>query len=238
MPGRSGLDVAATVVDEWGEDRPAPLIVFITAYDEFALAAFDRDAIDYVLKPVTSERLTRTVARLQDRLAARVSTPADGDLAALLQTIETLARTVGPQPAQVGDGDGDDRGRLDTIQVGHGNTIAFVPVGDVLFFEATDKYVAVHTREREGLIRMSMRELVGRLSIRRPSCRSTAASSSIVRRSRRPCATTSAASCWPCATAIDRSRSAGPSRIGSGRCDGIRSFQSASSRSTSVDGFE
>ena len=65
MPGRSGLDVAETVVDEWPETRPAPLIVFVTAYDEFALAAFEREAVDYVLKPVTPERLQRTVARLR-----------------------------------------------------------------------------------------------------------------------------------------------------------------------------
>jgi DNA-binding LytR/AlgR family response regulator len=77
----------------------------------------------------------------------------------LLDTLQTLTRTIGPTAAA----ESRDVGRLDTIQVGHGNTIAFVPVGDVLYFEATDKYVAVRTREREGLIRMSMRELLSRL---------------------------------------------------------------------------
>ena len=141
--------------------RPAPLIVFITAYDEFALPAFDRQAIDYVLKPVTPDRLARTVRRLQERLAERTGAPAGGDLASLFDTLQTLARTVGPTRALAPSDD-----RLDVVHVGHGNTVELVPVADVLFFEATDKYVAVHTRGREGLIRMSMRELVARLDPR------------------------------------------------------------------------
>jgi DNA-binding LytR/AlgR family response regulator len=156
MPGRSGLDVATTVVDDWPETCPAPLIVFVTAYDEFALAAFDREAVDYVLKPVTPERLARTVHRLRERLAARAASPATDHLAALIDSLQNLARPGGPS----GD---DERGRLDVIQVGHGSTIEFVPVADVLYFEATDKYVAVHANGREGLIRISMRELLARL---------------------------------------------------------------------------
>ena len=159
MPGKTGLAVAETVVDEWPESRPAPLIVFVTAYDEFAAVAFDRDAVDYVLKPVTPDRIARTVQRLRERLGRRTPLPAEGHLATLLDTLQTLARTVEPS-RKSGAAEG---GRLDTIQVGHGNHIAFVPVADVLYFEATDKYVTVKTRDREGLIRMSMRELLARL---------------------------------------------------------------------------
>ena len=153
MPGRTGLAVAETVVDEWPDDRPAPLVVFVTAYDEFAAAAFDREAVDYVLKPATPERIERTVARLQQRLAARTPSPDAGDLAALLQRLQGLTDTAAPI----------DQGRLDAVHVGQGNTVRVVPVADVLYFEAVDKYVSVHTRDREGLIRMSVRELLARL---------------------------------------------------------------------------
>ncbi len=156
MPGRSGLAVAEAVVDEWPETKAAPLIVFVTAYDEFALAAFERAAVDYVLKPVTPDRIARTVERLRSRLDRPTALLPD-HLAALVGTLQSIATTQRP------DGDHD---RLDVLQVGRGNVIAMVPVGDVLFFEATDKYVAVHTRGPEGLIRMSMRDLVARLDPR------------------------------------------------------------------------
>jgi len=155
MPGKTGLVVAETVVDEWPETRPAPLIVFVTAYDEFAVAAFDREAVDYVLKPVTPDRIVRTVERLRERLRTRALLPANDHLATLLDAIQALDRSPNGAPTH--------EERLETIQVGTGHTIAFVPVADVLFFEATDKYVLVQTRERDGLIRMSMRDLVSRL---------------------------------------------------------------------------
>jgi DNA-binding LytR/AlgR family response regulator len=69
MPGRSGLEVAEAVADDWPDGQPLPLIVFVTAYDEFAVAAFERAAVDYVLKPATAQRLAVTVLRLQERLA-------------------------------------------------------------------------------------------------------------------------------------------------------------------------
>ena len=153
MPGRTGLAVAEAVVDEWPAARPMPLVVFVTAYDEFAAEAFDREAVDYVLKPVTPERIERTVARLKQRLATRAASPDVGDLATLLQRLQGLTNT----PAAI------DRGRLDAVHVGQGNTVRVVPVAEVLYFEAVDKYVSVQTRDREGLIRMSMRELLARL---------------------------------------------------------------------------
>jgi len=153
MPGRTGLAVAETVVDEWPDAKPAPLVVFVTAYDEFAAEAFDREAVDYVLKPVTPERIERTVARLQQRLASRAASPGVDDLATLLQRLQGLA----------GATRSIDEGRLDAVHVGQGHTVRVVPVSEVLYFEAVDKYVSVHTRDREGLIRMSMRELLARL---------------------------------------------------------------------------
>lgn len=150
MPGRTGLAAAEAIVDDWPDDRPAPLVVFVTAYDEFAIQAFDREAVDYVLKPVTPERIARTVERLRARTTARAA-PDETGMAALLRRLQDLA------PAS------SDTERLDAIHVGVGNQVRIVPVADVLYFEATDKYVAVHTRDGEGLIRTSMRELLARL---------------------------------------------------------------------------
>ena len=81
MPGRSGLEVAEEVADEWPDGRAEPLFVFVTAFDEFAVAAFEHAAVDYVLKPATRERLQQTVVRLRRRLAARAMPSAEGDLA-------------------------------------------------------------------------------------------------------------------------------------------------------------
>ncbi len=154
MPGRSGLAVAEAVIDEWPAARPLPLIVFVTAYDEFAVTAFEHHAADYVLKPVTAERIGRTVDRLQARLADR-RPQAEGDLADLLRSLQAIAPSLGG---------GEERSALlDAIHVGVGGNVRIVPVDTILFFEATDKYVGVHTTKDEGLIRMSMRDLLARL---------------------------------------------------------------------------
>jgi DNA-binding LytR/AlgR family response regulator len=155
MPGRTGLAVAEAVIDEWPDARPTPLVVFITAYDEYALAAFEHQAADYVLKPATAERIARTVERLRTRLAERTPLPAEGDLARLLQNLQNLVPS--------GAGTLRQEGRLTAIHVGIGNHVRIVQTADILFFEATDKYVNVHTSEGEGLIRMSMRDLIDRL---------------------------------------------------------------------------
>ena len=73
MPGASGLDVATEVADEWPEGRVLPLLVFVTAFDQYAVQAFERAAIDYLIKPVAPERMAMTVHRLRERLSARTS---------------------------------------------------------------------------------------------------------------------------------------------------------------------
>ncbi|MEO9063404.1 MAG: LytTR family DNA-binding domain-containing protein [Burkholderiaceae bacterium] len=156
MPGRTGLAVAEAVIDEWPDACPTPLIVFITAYDEYALAAFEHQAADYVLKPVTAERIARTVQRLRLRLSERTARRADGDLAKLLAGLQSLA------PSFAGTATQRD-GLLDAIHVGIGSSVRIVPVDEVLYFEATDKYVGVYSHKEEGLIRMSMRDLIARL---------------------------------------------------------------------------
>jgi DNA-binding LytR/AlgR family response regulator len=151
MPGKTGLEAAAEVLDGWPGELPPPLIVFVTAYDEFAMAAFEHAAVDFVLKPVVAERIARTVVRLKQRLAERRGVQ-EGAAAEMLRTVQTLSL----DRADVGE-------PLTILNVGTGNTIHMVPIEEVLYFEATDKYVSVVTAEREGLIRISMRELLCRM---------------------------------------------------------------------------
>jgi len=152
MPGRSGIEVAEAVADEWPDGRAEPLFVFITAFDDYAVPAFERAAVDYLLKPLTAERLRQTVARLRTRLAERAAAPGAGDMAALMQRMQQLQPGAAPE--------GAPRERIKVIRAGVGNTVRMIPVTDVVCFEATDKYVNVVTPTGEALVRMSLRELV------------------------------------------------------------------------------
>lgn len=153
MPGCSGLDVAEAVADDWPDARPLPLIVFVTAHDEFALPAFEHAAVDYVLKPVTAQRLAVTVKRLQERLAQQPHAAPAGDRADLMQRLQAIA----PQPPT------EEQERIKVIRAGVGNTVRMIPVGDVICLEATEKYVNVVTAAGESLVRMSLRELAARI---------------------------------------------------------------------------
>jgi DNA-binding LytR/AlgR family response regulator len=150
MPGRSGLEAAELLAEDWPDGQPFPLVVFVTAYDDYALQAFDQAAADYVLKPVSDARLAKTVARLQARLAQPA---ARGD--ALEQVLGQL-RALAPAPA-------GSAPRLSVIRAAVGNQIRLIRVADVIYFEATDKYVNVVTADSESLIRMSLRELLDQL---------------------------------------------------------------------------
>jgi DNA-binding LytR/AlgR family response regulator len=152
MPGRTGIEVAEAVADEWPDDRAEPLFVFITAYDGFAVSAFERAAVDYLLKPATAERLQQSVERLKARLAERTASPHAGDLAALMQRMQSIAA-----PEE------QSRERIKVIRAGVGNTVRMIPVADVVCFEATEKYVNVVTPTGEALVRMSLRELMARI---------------------------------------------------------------------------
>lgn len=155
MPGRTGIEVAEVVADDWPDDRAEPLFVFITAYDNFAVPAFERAAVDYLLKPATADRLQQSVARLKARLAGRAASPDAGNMAALMQRMQSLTA---PDIAET-----DSRERLKVIRAGVGNTVRMIPVADVVFFEATEKYVNVVTPTGEALVRMSLRELMARI---------------------------------------------------------------------------
>ena len=155
MPGQSGLDAAAELADAWPADRPFPALVFVTAYDQYAVQAFEAQAVDYLLKPVQAARLQKTVQKLQ--LALTPQAPAAINLEATLAQLRNLMAAPGlaaPAPPSA---------PLTVIQASSGNQIHLVPVAEVLYFEAADKYVRVLTAGREYLIRTPLKELAAQL---------------------------------------------------------------------------
>jgi DNA-binding LytR/AlgR family response regulator len=161
MPGMSGLEAAQALAEDWPDaGRPLPLLVFVTAYDEYALRAFERAALDYVLKPVQPERLAQTCQRLQAALQTRLQ-PATGEVT-LAPMLDQLRGLFGMGAAGL-NGAAAPAAPLRVIQASAGNTITMVPVSEVVYFEAADKYVRVITAEREHLIRVSLRELLQQL---------------------------------------------------------------------------
>jgi DNA-binding LytR/AlgR family response regulator len=142
MPGMTGLQAAAQV-------KELAHVVFITAYQQYAIDAFERGAIDYVLKPASEARLAETVARLKQRIAVPLA-PA-GDLhAALLQLAGALGK-----PASAT--------RLRWVQATVGTQVRLIPVDDVLFFQSDLKYTRVVTAAGESLIRKPLKELLAEL---------------------------------------------------------------------------
>ena len=136
MPLLSGLDVARRLGSRCH-------VVFVTAYDEYAIAAFEEGAVDYVLKPVTAGRIEKVVARVRTRLA---SPPLD--LAALLAKLADRGESGAP---------------LKWIRASLGNVMRMIAVDDVVYFQAEDKYTKVVTGECEALIRKPIRELYDEL---------------------------------------------------------------------------
>ena len=155
MPGQSGLDAAVELADAWPAEQAFPLLVFVTAYDQYALQAFDAQAVDYVLKPVRADRLAQTVTRLQNRLQQRAA-PNATDLDPVLSQLRSLLQaqtTATPAAAP-----------LHMLQASVGNQLRMVPVDEVLHLEAADKYVRVFTLDgSEVLLRTPLKELVQRL---------------------------------------------------------------------------
>lgn len=150
MPAASGLDAAEAIVEDWPEGVPLPQLVFVTAYGQYAVQAFEHGAIDYLLKPVSAERLQRAVQRLQERLALLDASSGEvlgGELQRMAQALQPAANTA----------------RLSVINAAVGAVTHLIPIDDVLYFEVADKYLRVVTREREALIRMTLRELQQRL---------------------------------------------------------------------------
>lgn len=177
MPGLTGLEVCERLADDWPVDAAFPLIVFVTAYDEYALKAFDARAVDYLVKPVSTERLAAACERLKARLAERARPSGDAldealrQLHAVLPALRTAADGTGAgavTPVQVVEA--LKPLPLDFVRAAHGNETRLIRPGDILALEADDKYVVVYTVPDaagkpvgESLLRTPLKELVPRL---------------------------------------------------------------------------
>ena len=142
MPGLSGLEVAAALA----EASPRTQVVFVTAYDQYAIDAFDRGALDYLLKPVAPARLASTVQRLKDRIAT-----GGGDAAALAALLAQLGRTLPPQAKAP---------PLVWLTASAGAETRLIMVDDVAYFQSDTKYTVVMTAAGEALLRKPIRDLL------------------------------------------------------------------------------
>lgn len=143
MPGLSGLEVAAAMT----QTSPRSQIVFVTAYNQYAIDAFEKGAVDYLLKPVSLERLLATVKRLKARMATGTV-----DMQA---AINHLVRQLSDSPA-----DQPNPEPLVWITASVGNETRLIMVDDIAYFQADSKYTVVMTAEGESLLRKPIRDLL------------------------------------------------------------------------------
>ena len=142
MPGMSGIEVAKKI-------PPQCNIVFITAYDQYAVDAFENEAVDYILKPVLAERLEKTIGRIKDKIVRQ------DDLANMPEVIERLEMILSQRQ--------HNAGFLKWIRAQIDQSVRLIPVEKVFFFQADNKYTRVVTKNREALIRKSISELANEL---------------------------------------------------------------------------
>jgi DNA-binding LytR/AlgR family response regulator len=142
MPGKTGMEAAALIGNK-------SHVVFVTAYDAYAVEAFERGAVDYVLKPPEQERLKITVERLRDRL----NKPAGDVNASVTAMLSQLAEKIGAPKAKF----------LQWIQASIGQDLRMIPVEEILFFRSDEKYTCVQTDKFEALIRKPVRDLADEL---------------------------------------------------------------------------
>ena len=168
MPGQSGLDAAAELMDAWDERAtPFPLLVFVTAYDQYAVQAFEAQAMDYLLKPVQPARLEKSVQKLRLALDGRARTATESGASALtdasaaqlqrlLAALQPALQPAAPRAAWLR--------QLPVSPAGSGgNTIRMVQVAEVLLLQAADKYVRVVTASGEHLLRTPLKDLLEQL---------------------------------------------------------------------------
>ena len=172
MPGLSGLDAAVELADAWPihgtAARPFPALVFVTAFDHYAVQAFETQAVDYLLKPVQAARLLKTLSKVQLALvkqspvAINSGAFTDDPLAQVMAQLRGLLAPAGPTTT-------GPTAPLQMIQASQpgslGNTVRLLPVAEVLYFEAADKYVRVVTQDADYLIRTPLKELLPQLDM-------------------------------------------------------------------------
>lgn len=173
MPGLSGLDAALELADLWppahAPQQPFPALVFVTAYDQYAVQAFEAQAVDYLLKPVQPARLLKTVSKLQLALTERAqaapetiagtlpATHTDPALEAALTQLRGLLQAHAPASTKPAPSP------LQVLQASVGSQIHLVPVDEVLYLEAADKYLRVLTAQHEYLLRTALKDLLPQL---------------------------------------------------------------------------
>ena len=170
MPGMTGLEAAAELLDAWpleAGSKPFPALVFVTAYDQYAVAAFEAQAIDYLLKPVQPARLLKTIQKVQldQQIRAQAAIQnivnTDGQLEQTLTQLNAVTNALlaarapanALPPLQV----------ISAAQAGSPSVTRLVPIANVLYFEAADKYMRVLTADAEYLIRTPLKELIAQL---------------------------------------------------------------------------
>ncbi|MGR5094448.1 LytR/AlgR family response regulator transcription factor [Vibrio maritimus] len=149
MPGKSGIEVAQIIAkSHQNSSTPAPLVVFITAFDHYAVSAFEANAIDYLLKPLQEDRLIEACNKAKSRLKASDGSP---DLNAIVANLEKLSTNTTPQFAKWLKGSKQDE-------------IHLISVDDIAFLRAEDKYVTLVTADnREYVLRSTIKELATQL---------------------------------------------------------------------------
>jgi len=162
MPGMTGIEAARAILDR---DDNATQIVFITAYDQYAVEAFEQGAIDYVLKPADRERLAKTVERLKERIERFELSDAKKPEQSLDRpdVAELLTRLAHRLDAGAGAPGSPGMARLQWIQASVGQSLRLIPVDDVLFFQSDEKYTRVQTAQFEALIKKPIKELIDEL---------------------------------------------------------------------------
>ncbi len=153
MPGQTGMEAASDIMalEGWRGE-----LVFVTAYDEYAVTAFERGAVDYLLKPVEVDRLqltrSRVEARARGQAAPTVSTQAATDT--LMQTLHSVQRQLSGAATTP---------KMRWIQASTGSTTRMIAVEDILFFRSDEKYTRVQTKDQEALIRVPIKDLLPQL---------------------------------------------------------------------------
>ena len=160
MPELDGISLAKQL----NKLASPPLIVFITAYDEYAVKAFEHNAMDYLLKPINEERLLATCQKVQARLSSNQTqtgtTPEQPDITALMAQLQQLSQSTSQQNKQQ---------YLTWLKASVGEDIHLIAVDDVAYFKAEDKYVSIFKKGQGGsleeyILRVSLKELIAQLN--------------------------------------------------------------------------
>ena len=165
MPELDGISLAKKL----NKLASPPLVVFITAYDEYAVKAFEHNAMDYLLKPINEERLLATCQKVQTRLSISNQTqsgspPEQPDIAALMNQLQQLSQSTSQQPPYR-----PQQKHLTWLKASLGEDIHLIAVDDVAYFKAEDKYVSIFKKGQEGsleefILRVSLKELIAQLN--------------------------------------------------------------------------